>query len=214
MRLRSRITTLLVIAITASVVFLGVSKSAAPVTVSVVNVTEMEDPKRVTMEFLRHDEAARFAEAHQLQIRVGGEWQPPLSLPKFEDGYLLARTNSQQLVLDFPRQTEACRFLLGYRVGPRPYCQVYFFLSRHGVSQKFPALSKAILKCVPQQPRLRRFECELASRHPFAPRRLPREARNNSGALRSVLRRGFFRARFARRPVCGPPCNEARVSGE
>jgi hypothetical protein len=65
------------------------------------------------------------------------------------------------LVFDFPRQTEACRFSLGYRVGPRPYCQAYFFLSRHGVSQKFPAFSKAILKCVPQQPRLRHVECEL-----------------------------------------------------
>jgi hypothetical protein len=127
----------------------------------VVGIVEGENTKRVAVEFLRLDAAARFAEAHQLQIRVGGEWQPPLSLPQFENGDLLARTNSQRLLFDFPRQTEACRLSLGYRVGPRPYCQAYFFLSRHGVSQKFPAISKAILKRVPQQPRLRHFKCEL-----------------------------------------------------
>ena len=162
MRVRSRILVLPVIALVGLAVFVvATPKSAAPATVSVVNVTEMENTKRVTVEFLRRDAVARFAEAHQLQIRVAGRWQPPVSLPTFEDGYLLARTNSQRLVFDFPRETEACRFSLGYRVGPRPYCQAYFFLSRYGVSQKFPAISKAILKCVPQQPRLRHFECEL-----------------------------------------------------
>jgi hypothetical protein len=127
----------------------------------VVSIAEREDTKRVTVEFHRLEAAARFPEAHTLQIRVDGKWQPPMTLPKFEDGYLLARTNCQQMVFDLPRETEACRFSLGYRVGPRPYCEAYFFLSRHGVSKKFPALSKTILKCVPQQPRLRHFECEL-----------------------------------------------------
>jgi hypothetical protein len=163
MRQRSRIISVLfIIAFVGLAVFVVVTpKSAAPVTVSVYNVAEMRDTKRVTLEFLRHDAAARFAEKHQVQIRVAGRWQPSLGVPKFEEGHLLDRTNSQRLVFDFPRQTEACRFSLGYRVGPRPYCQAYFFLSRHGVSQKFPAISKAILKCIPQQPRLRHVECQV-----------------------------------------------------
>ena len=162
MRLRSRIIVLLLIALVGLAVFVvATPESNVPVTVSVTDVTGMENTKLVTVEFLRCDAAARFAEAHQVQIRLAGRWQPPLNLPKFEDGDLLDRTNSQRLVFDFPRQTEACRFSLGYRVGPRPYCQAYFFLSRHGVSQKFPAVSKAILKCVPQRPRLRHVECEL-----------------------------------------------------
>jgi len=162
MRLRSRIIVLFVIAIVGLAVFVvATRKSAAPITVRVVEVAEVEESKRVTVEFLSHDAAARLAETHQVQVRIAGRWQPPMTLPKFEDGPLLARTNSQQLVFDFPRQADACRFSLGYRVGPRPYCQAYFFLSRHGVSQKFPGISKAILKCVPQQPKLRHLECEL-----------------------------------------------------
>lgn len=162
MHLRKRIIVVILIALVGLAVFvLATPKSAAPVALSIISIAGEQDAKRVTVEFQRLDAAARFAEAHQLQIRVSGRWQPPLSLPQFEDDYLLARTNSQRLVLDFPLETEACRFSLGYRIGPRPYCQAYFFLSRHGVSQKFPAISKAILKCVPQQPRLRHFECEL-----------------------------------------------------
>src|SRR5260370_23877083 len=139
MRLRCRIIVLLLIALVgAAVLAVATLKSAAPVTVRVLSVAEMGDVKRVTVEFLRHDTAARFAEEHQLRIRVAGQWQPPSSLPKFEDDYFLGRTNNQRLVFDFPRQTEACGFSLGYRVGPRQYCQAYFFLSRHGVSQKFP----------------------------------------------------------------------------
>ena len=161
MRLRSRIIVLLFALIGLAAFVVATPKTASPVTVRLVSVAELEDTRRVTFEFRRHQAVARFAEAHQFQVRVAGKWQPRLALPKSEDEYLFARTNRQQLVLDFPRQTEACRFSLGYRVGPRPYCQAYFFLSWHGVSQRFPAVSKAILKCVPQQPRLRCLECEL-----------------------------------------------------
>ena len=162
MRLRNRIILLLFMAVVGLTVFaVATPKSAAPVVVKAVNMAEMGDTKRVTVEFLRHGAAARFAEAHQLQIRIAGQWQPQLNLPKFEDDYLLARTNRQQLVFHFPREAEACRFSLGYRVGPRPSCQAYSFLSRHGVAKKFPAISKAVLNCVPQQPRLRHVECEL-----------------------------------------------------
>lgn len=137
------------------------SKSVTPVAVSVVNVVEMESAKLVTVEFQHHDPNARFAEPHQMQIRVAGRWQPALSLPKLENGYLFAVTNSHRLIFDFPHQTEACKFLLGYRVGRSPYCQAYAFLSRHDVSKKFPKLSRAFLRLVPQQPRLRRVDCTL-----------------------------------------------------
>lgn len=160
MRPRNRIIALLLIApLCVAVLVLATPKSAAPAAISVVRIAEGQDTKRVTVEFSRIEPTACFAEAQLLQLRVGGVWQSRLSLPKFED--LLARRNRQRLVFDFPRETEACRFSLGYRAGARPYCQAYFFLSRHGISQKFPAISKAILKCVPQQPRLRQFECEL-----------------------------------------------------
>jgi hypothetical protein len=177
MRRRNRIIVVVLVALLGLAVFVFTApKAAAPVAVSLVSVTELQDTRRVTVEFLRHDAAPRFAEEHQLQVCVAGKWQPPMSLPKLEDGYLLARTNRQRLVFDCPRQSEACRFSLGYRVGPRPYCQAYFFLSRHGVSQRFPVISKAILRCVPQRPRLRHFECELgipAGIHNQAPQPTP-----------------------------------------
>jgi hypothetical protein len=137
------------------------TKPMVPVTASVVKVADLESTKRVTVEFRRCNPAAHFAEAHEVQIRVADRWQPPLRLPRFEDGNFLMRTNSQRLVFDFPRQTQACRFLLGYRVGPPPYCRAYFFLSRHGWSQKFPKLSRVLLNCVRQWPTLKRVECEL-----------------------------------------------------
>src|SRR5882724_2083551 len=134
------------------------SKSDPPVQISIVNAAELETKKLMTVDFRRCDPRARFAETHRVELRVGGRWQPPVSLPEFEDGYLFQRTNYQRLAFAFPREIEACRFLLSYRVGPSPYCQAYFFLGRHGLSQRFPKLSRAFLKRVPQQPRLRRVE--------------------------------------------------------
>jgi hypothetical protein len=162
MRFHRHIITLSLLAFVGVAVFVGAtSNSPAPVTLKIVKVTEMQDARRVTVEFLRSNPAAHFSEAHQLQVKIAGRWQPPLRLPKLEDGYLLARTDSQQMVFDFPLQSEACRFSLGYRVGRSPYCQTYFFLSRHGISKRFPVITKATLKCVPRQPRLRHAECEL-----------------------------------------------------
>jgi hypothetical protein len=137
------------------------SKTVAPVDISVVNVTRLGTTNLVAMEFRRCRSAARFAEAHRVQLRIAGKWQPPVSLPEFGDDYLFAHTNCERLVFSIPAEADACRLSLGYRVGPRPYCQAYFFLRRHGLYQRFPMLSHAVLKCVPQQPRLRRAECEL-----------------------------------------------------
>jgi hypothetical protein len=161
MRLRSRIIALLCFAVpTVVAIVVAASKAVAPVDISVVSVAELGTTKLVAVEFRRCSSAARFDEAHRVQLRIAGRWQPAVSLPEFGDGYLLAHTNCERLVFSIPAEAEACRFSLGYRVGPRPYCQAYFFLQRHGLSQKFPMLSRGVLKCVPQQPRLRRVECE------------------------------------------------------
>jgi hypothetical protein len=162
MHLRKHIFVALLIALfgLAALILAG-PKRAAPVALSVVSIVEGEATKCVTVECLRLEAAARFAETHQLHIRVGGKWQPPLTLPQFADGNLLARTNRQRLVFDLPLATEACRLSLSYRVGASPYCQAYGFLSRHGFSQKHPAIAKGILRHVPKQPRLRYCECEV-----------------------------------------------------
>src|ERR1051325_1563678 len=118
MHLRSRVIVLLPVAVVGLTAFVvATPKPAAPAAVSVLAVTEVENRKRIIVEFLCRDAAGRFGEAHQLQIRVAGRWQPPLSVPKFEDGYLFQRTNSQRLACDLPLQAEACRFSLGYRIG-------------------------------------------------------------------------------------------------
>jgi hypothetical protein len=137
------------------------SKSARPVKLSVRNVLDLGTNKLVTVEFKRCTEGTRFAEVHRIQIRQSGRWQPPLSLTKFGEDYLLTQTNREQVVFSVPVEADMCRFSVGYRVGPRPYCQAYFFFRKHGLLQKFPKLSKAVLKYVPQQPRLRRVRLDL-----------------------------------------------------
>ena len=162
MRLRSGIIALFFFAVaTVAAIVAATSKPVAPVEICVVSVAELGTTKLVAMEFRRCNSAARFAEANRVQLRIAGRWQPPVTLPEFGDGHLLAYTNCQRLVFGMPAEADACRFSLGYRVGPRPYCQAYFFLQNHGLSQRFPMLSRGVLKCVPQQPRLRRVECEL-----------------------------------------------------
>jgi len=137
------------------------SKPDSPLDISVVSISELETTRLVTVDFHRCDPRARFAEAHQLQFCVAGRWQPPVNLPRFGNDYFLERTKSQRSIFSLPRQTEACRFLLGYRVGPSPYCQAGSFLGNHGFSKRFPKLSREFLNCVPRQPRLRRVKYEL-----------------------------------------------------
>ena len=137
-----------------------VSKPASPVVMSVVSVADLETTKLVTVEFRRCDPRLWFAEAQRLQVRIAGRWQPPVNLTR-SGGYFLERTNCQLSTFSLPRQTEACRFLLGYRVGPSPFCQTYGFLGKHGLLKSFPKLSRAFLNCVPRQRRLRHAECEL-----------------------------------------------------
>ena len=145
----------------AAAILATASKTVAPVDISVVSVTGLGTTNLVAMEFRRCSSTARFAEAHRVQLRIAGKWQPPVSLPELGDGCLFAHTNCERLVFSIPAEADACRFSFEYREGPRPYCQAYFFLRKHGVSQRFPMLSREVLKCVPRQPRLRRAECEL-----------------------------------------------------
>lgn len=165
MRLRTGLVVLLSLAMAVMVTMVADnSKSTAPADVRILSVTELESTNLVMVEFVRRNPSARFAEAHRVQLRVAGKWQPPEGRPEFGRGDLFARTNCLRLVFAFPRQTEGCRFFLSYRVGTPPYCDAYFFLQRHGFSKEFPKFSRAILKCVPQRPRLRHLECELMSR--------------------------------------------------
>jgi hypothetical protein len=197
MRLRNGIIALFFFAVAAvAAIVAAASRPVAPVEIRVVSVAELGTTKLVAMEFRRCNSAARFAEAHRVQLRIAGRWQPPVTLPESGDGYLLAYTNCQRLVFDMPAEADACRFSLGYRVGPRPYCQVYFFLQNHGLSQRFPMLSRGVLKCVPQQPRLRRVECEL---------KIPTETHNESAARKG----GVPSASMLH--ALGPPCLSTQV---
>lgn len=150
-------------------VVIATPKFGAPVVVSVVDVTDFANTKRVTVEFLQRDPAAVFAPTPTLQLRVAGRWKRALRFLAFEDrGYLFDRTNRQRFVFDFPLQTEACKVSLGYRVDSALGAKAYSFLSRHGFSEKFPAISESILECVQREPKLRHVEFELtipAGRH-------------------------------------------------
>jgi hypothetical protein len=163
MRLRSRIIVSMLIALVGlGMFFAATSKSAGPVTVSVVSVAELEDTKRVTVEFLQREPAAVFAATPTFQIRVAGRWRRALKFLTFEDrGYLFDRTNRQRFVLDLPRDTDACRVALPYYLGSKCWLRTYSCLSRHGLSEKFPRISESILKHATGESKLRRVECEL-----------------------------------------------------
>jgi hypothetical protein len=101
--------------------------------------------KEVVVDFTRKNRTVWFYSAQRVQIRKDGHWEPPVFFRELGPDSL-AHTNSERVVLHFPPQTEACRFLLDYRRGPSRYCKVYFFLSRHGIMKRFPKLSQAILQ--------------------------------------------------------------------
>ena len=154
---------LLIVLVGLAVFVVAAPKSAAPVAVSVVSVVELEDTKRVTVEFFQRNPAAAFAETPTLQIRVAGRWKRALKFLTFEDrGYLFDRTNRQRFVLDFPRETDLCRVSLAYRVGSTYCLKTYSWLSRHGMAERLPGISESILKHATGEDRLRRVERELA----------------------------------------------------
>src|ERR1051326_5262583 len=163
MRLRSSIIAAVCLSIaTLAAIVAAAFKSAAPVEISVTSVAELGTARLVALAFRRCNPRAYLVETNRLQLRVAGVWQPAMRLPELSDGYLFARTNCERVVFSFPAEAEACRFSLGYRVGPSLYCRAYSFLHRHGLSQKFPNFSRLVLNCFSQQqPRLRRVECEL-----------------------------------------------------
>jgi hypothetical protein len=162
MPLRKPIILVVLIALAGLVVYvLAASRSGPPVALNVVSVTEGNGTKRVTLGFTRVDAAARFEPGLELRVHANNQWQPALSLSEIHVSALLNQTNSHQLVFEFPRQTDRCRLSFGYRVGGSPFCKMYYFLGRHGISREFPALSKTIMKCTPVKPMLRHFESEL-----------------------------------------------------
>lgn len=132
-----------------------------PAQATVVSMAQTGATKRITVEFRRTNPAACFSEELQVQTRQGGRWQPPQKFPSLGETRLLAGTNSHRVIFTLPARTDACRFLLAFRVGGSPYCQAHWFLTRRGWRQKFPNLSRALLRWVPRQPRLRLIELEL-----------------------------------------------------
>lgn len=161
MRQRSRIIAALSLAAAVAVaIFVAASRSLPPLDVSVVSVDEIGERKFVTMEFRRCQQAARFDGDQWFQLRLAGRWGALARLPDLGDRHLLSNTNRERIVLSIPAESDAFRVSLGYRVGLRPYCQAYFFLQRHGLFARFPKLSRAVLKCFPQQPGLKRMERE------------------------------------------------------
>ena len=150
-------------------------KPDPPVDIKILSAAQVGPTKAVVFEFRRCNPKARFSEDLHVQAQIGGQWQPPVSFPPLQYDYLLARTNCEHVEFTLPAGTKACRFTLGYRVGSRPYCRAYFLLQKHGLYQRFPKASRLVLKCVPQQPRLRhvdyvlRIPGEVHAKHAPAP---------------------------------------------
>jgi len=162
MRRRSKIALLCISTVMVAAILAVTAMSDNPLNITIVGAAEAGTTKDIIVEFNRRNPVARFAEDDlRVQVRIAGAWQPPERFPQLEFPNLLARTNCERVVFAVPRQTEACRFLLGYRNGGSPRCQAYGFLWRHGVSKHFPKFASRLLKHVPQQRRLRHVEIEL-----------------------------------------------------
>ena len=137
-----------------------------PVGVRLVSIEQ--DPrdaslKAVTVEFWnRGSNWLYFASDPKVQSRIGDDWLAPEKFPDLDDTTLLRNTRRQEVRFLLPGQAEACRFLLDYRVGGSPYCRAYSFLGRHGVSSRFPTLTRVILKLFPYSPRWHHAAPELA----------------------------------------------------
>jgi len=160
----------LCLAALAGAAFLVVRKSPnSPVDLSIVSVEsggnsslrQGAPTKAITVEFRRRNPAASFSQNQRVQTRLFGRWQEPERFPELDETYLLARTNVERVIFIVPVRAEACRFQLEYRVGSRPYCQAYAFFQKKGLYRRFPKLCSLVLKCFPQQARLRHVEREL-----------------------------------------------------
>jgi hypothetical protein len=141
-----------------------------PVAIKLMGIEKERDSnqKAVTVEFRNcGTNGIYFAGGLKLQARVGDRWLAPEPFPELGESALLVRTNRQEVRFLVPRQAEACRFLLDYRVGGSRYCRVYFFLGRHGLMERFPRASKWVLKLVPARAGWVRVAPEI--RLPMAP---------------------------------------------
>jgi hypothetical protein len=116
--------------------------------------------KKITVGFYKNGTNAAWLDGDlKMQLRVADRWQDRLQLPGLD---FMARTGQQNVEFAVPADTQACRFLVGYRVGSSPYCRTYGYLSRHGLRTKFPRLCQLAMKCVPRKAMLRHTTLELA----------------------------------------------------
>ena len=185
---RSLLLTLLCFSSVAAAAILLTVKNDNPLDVRIAGTTETGTWKEIKVEFQRRNPVARFSEDDlRVQVRIAGAWQPPERFPRLDFSSLLARTNCEHVVFFVPRDAEACRFIIGYRGGGSPRCQAYGFLWRHGVSKNFPKFANTVLRCIPQQRRLRHVEIELmlpvqTPIQSTASNRLPAEQPDGSGS--------------------------------
>lgn len=155
-RRRITITLLCCSTIVTAAILVANGTSESPLNIRIVNVTETENTKMVTMELQRPNPKIRLRnEDLKFQVQIARQWQPLQRFPELEN--LLTSTNCEQVVF----ATEACRLVIGYRTGGSPRCKAYFLLYKHGISKNFPRLASKLLRCVPQERPLHRFQIDL-----------------------------------------------------
>jgi hypothetical protein len=136
----------------------------SPVSVTLVQVEAADDAglKVVTVAFEnRGSNWVRLENDLRVQLRVSQRWLPAEKYPGVAEAISLQPAKPQAVQFRLPRDAEACRVLLDYRIGGSPYCRALAFLSRHGIKSRLPNLSGWALKLVPHRPRLRHAAPEL-----------------------------------------------------
>jgi len=124
--------------------------------------------KTVTVEFKNSGRRQAWLDGDmKIQLRVANRWEDPQKLPRLN---ILLQTNRENVVFAVPPDAQACRFLVAYRVGSvgrSSYCQVYFFLARHGLRARFPRFCDLVLKCFESRLRHTTLEVPLPEEQPW-----------------------------------------------
>jgi hypothetical protein len=136
--------------------------SGLPVDIRFVSSATHGATRDVTVEFRRSNPDAFFYDTSQVQTRVAGHWSPLQDFPDSPDLGLLATKSCENIVFAVPADADACRFCIAYRLRGVSSCRVYGFLNRHGITPRFPRLSRLVAHCVAWPPRLHHAEAELS----------------------------------------------------
>ena len=172
MRLRSP--KFLVLSCAAVAVVIGVfafsRQSGDPLTLKLVRVEAVPDSrsvavgqnKRITVRFSNcGSNSLSFIKEKKVQFWVAHRWQEPAMVLDLEPWSLSLGKKDDDVVFMAPPGAEACRFLLEYRVGSPPLCQVHGFFNRHSLYQRFPMFCRLVMKHFPRWLGVRHVEREL-----------------------------------------------------